>query len=105
MGRLSHRQADRAGLHRDLIWVLLWQQSYDLGDGRWFRWVTSSQIHELWLGDNERAGYAFHPEFIKRDAITRHLNRLVEDGRAVVSRAPGRHPRYQALRLPYDCPF
>lgn len=100
MGRQTRSAEFRAAVCRDLIWVLLWEQSYDLGDGRWFRWVTSTQVYDMWW--DGRTPSIFEPDEIRRDAVTRHLNRLVEDGRAVVSRAPGRHPWFQALRLPYD---
>lgn len=95
MGRRTANQEARAALSRDLVWVLLWEQSYDLDNGRWFRWVTSSQIHDLWW--DGRAPNIFDPDDIRRPAVTRHLNRLVDDGRAVASRAPGRHPWYRAL--------
>lgn len=96
MGRLSRTQSDRAALRRDFVWVLLWGLRNEGWEHR--GWVSSRAVYEAWLDGRSECGIALADDYVGGPAtFTADLNRLVDDGRAKVSRAKGRHPRYRAI--------
>jgi hypothetical protein len=82
-------------MDRELVWTLLWRfpdcADQDIG------WVTSKMVYVAWLDGRPLCGSAFYGDYMSRNSITRHLNRLVEEGRAEVRRRPHKHPEYRAL--------
>lgn len=96
MGRLSAARTERATVERDLTWALLW----GLRNDGWPEggWVSSRAVYDAWRDGRNQCGIAWADDWIgNRESFTRRLNRLVDEGRAEISRAPGRHPRYRAV--------
>ena len=91
---LSERisQAEKAKLNRDLIWALLWGLSHE------GVWAYVRDVYDAWLDGRDRCGLVYLEDYVGTpDYFRRHLNWLVEEGRAEVARTPGRHPLYRAV--------
>lgn len=83
---------EKAALKRDLVWSLLWQLTHEGAAAH------ARDVFDAWRDGRYMCGIACEPDWIGNEAYFKYvLDRLVADGRAMVSRAKERHPLYVAV--------
>lgn len=90
MGQSSSHQKLLDDLKRDYVWALLWNFPQA-------GWVNSTILYHRHTSQLS-AFIATQEMYIGRDKFTRHLDKLVEQGRARKRRVIGHHPQYQVIQ-------